>query len=86
MWDFRQFNFLNYLIYAIVNPVMWEKEGNVIQYLQNSTFYNESRMEQVQNNLRGYFKNTRKFMNEKCVMLWEINKIRNSEVGVSQQI
>jgi ubiquinone/menaquinone biosynthesis C-methylase UbiE len=65
-------HFRKITVHTMVNPVVWDKPESLITYWQNSTFYDEARLLPVEQRLAEYFQVHRHFINEKWVMMVEM--------------
>jgi ubiquinone/menaquinone biosynthesis C-methylase UbiE len=69
-WAARNFAQLN--VHTMMNPVRWASAERVMNYWQNTTFYDESRRSEFERLLQKHFVQHDVFINEKWVMLAEM--------------
>ena len=69
-------NFANLSVSTMVNPVRWTTPERVLNYWQNTTFYDAEKRERFQELLNLHFVKHGIFINEKWVMLVEMNRGR----------
>jgi ubiquinone/menaquinone biosynthesis C-methylase UbiE len=73
-WGAR--NFASTAVHTMVNPVRWATPERVINYWQNTTFYDAEKRPAFEQLLREHFARHGVFVNEKWVMLTEISRGR----------
>jgi ubiquinone/menaquinone biosynthesis C-methylase UbiE len=66
-------HFRKIIVHTLVNPVVWDKPESLITYWKNSTFYDEAKLSQVERRVAAYFRTSPHFINEKWVMMVEMN-------------
>lgn len=66
-------NFESTLIHTMVNPVRWANPERMMNYWQNTTFYDSERRSQFERLVRAHFAEHQEFVNEKWVMLAEMS-------------
>ncbi|MBW2003596.1 MAG: hypothetical protein JRI72_03135, partial [Deltaproteobacteria bacterium] len=64
-------------IHTLVNPIIWGSPDDVIQYWRNSTFFDEKKSDIVEENVRSHFQIHDNFINEKWVMMVEMEGKRS---------
>ena len=70
-------NFETVCIHTMVNPVTWPSAERVLNYWQNTTFYDAGKRGAFENQLREHFREHGQFVNQKWVMLAEMSHVRN---------
>lgn len=73
-WACNRFRSVN--IRTLVNPVTWPNPETVISYWRNTTFFDGKREEKVRTLLDRHFEHHAAFVNEKWIMLAEMNGAR----------
>jgi ubiquinone/menaquinone biosynthesis C-methylase UbiE len=73
-WAARNFESIS--VHTMVNRVRWQKLERVVNYWQNTTFYDPLRRAAFDTLLRDYFRQHSEFVNEKWVMLAEMADAR----------
>jgi hypothetical protein len=73
-WAARHFESLR--ISSMVNPVRWATSERVLNYWQNTTFYDASRKPVFEALLAKHFEEHGEFVNEKWVMMVEMQDAR----------
>ena len=74
-WGAR--NFESVSVHSMVNPVAWSTPERVLNYWQNTTFYDAGKRGAFENLLRQHFREHAQFVNQKWVMLAEMSHVRN---------
>ncbi len=74
-WGARNFETMS--VHTMVNPVRWTTQERVLNYWQNTTFYDPAKREDFETNLRAHFERHPVFVNEKWVMLVEMSHGRS---------
>jgi ubiquinone/menaquinone biosynthesis C-methylase UbiE len=69
-------NFESTSVHTMVNPVRWPTPERVMNYWQNTTFYDAGKRESVEELLHSHFAEHPAFVNEKWVMLVEMSHAR----------
>lgn len=69
-------NFERISVHTMVNPVSWIAPERVLNYWQNTTFYDAEKRENFEKLLQDHFKRHSAFVNEKWVMLVEMSDAR----------
>lgn len=69
-------NFEKVSVFTMVNHVRWSTPERVLNYWQNTTFYDPARRQQFQDLLHSHFAERATFVNEKWVMLVEMSRGR----------
>jgi ubiquinone/menaquinone biosynthesis C-methylase UbiE len=69
-------NFESISVHTMVNPVVWASPGRVLNYWQNTTFYDAAKRAAVEERLGPHFEQHGRFVNEKWVMLVEMRNAR----------
>ncbi len=59
-------------VQILVNPIQWESPDDVMGYWRNTTFYDESKESEVEAELKIHFASSDRFVNEKWIMLIEM--------------
>ncbi|HKI25807.1 MAG TPA: class I SAM-dependent methyltransferase [Candidatus Sulfotelmatobacter sp.] len=70
-------NFASTSVHTMVNPVRWSAAERVLNYWQNTTFYDAAKREPFEQLLRAHFAEHQEFVNEKWVMLVEMSHGRS---------
>lgn len=70
-WGAR--NFESVSVHTMVNPVRWTTPERVMNYWQNTTFYNAEKRSQFERLVKEHFAEHSAFVNEKWVMLAEMS-------------
>ena len=70
-WAARNFGSVS--VHTMVNPVRWTAAERVLNYWQNTTFYDAEKRPALEQLLRRYFAEHAVFVNEKWVMLLEMS-------------
>jgi ubiquinone/menaquinone biosynthesis C-methylase UbiE len=70
-------NFESTSIHTMVNPVRWTTQERVLNYWQNTTFYDVAKRGNFETTLRNHFERHPVFVNEKWVMLLEMSHGRS---------
>jgi len=73
-WLTKQFETIS--IHTLINKISWDKVEKVIEYWKNTTFYDQEKLKTVSKLLNEHFKMSRKFINEKWVMMIEAENAR----------
>ena len=73
-WGVR--NFASTAVYTMVNPVRWATPERVLNYWQNTTFYDAEKRPAFEQLLEAHFAGQGVFVNEKWVMLAEMSRGR----------
>ena len=73
-WAARNFEHVS--IHTMVNPVPWTAPERVLNYWQNTTFYDAEKHAAFEARLRRHFQQHLQFVNEKWVMLAEMTNAR----------
>ncbi|MBM4293811.1 MAG: methyltransferase domain-containing protein [Deltaproteobacteria bacterium] len=68
-WAIRCFNKIK--IHTMVNYVQWDNPESLIEYWKNTTFYDGSKLQKLQDLISEYFAREKIFTNEKWVMMIE---------------
>ena len=63
-------------VHTMVNPVRWVNAERVLNYWQNTTFYDAEKRSKFEELLREHFAKHSEFLNEKWVMLAEMSNVR----------
>jgi SAM-dependent methyltransferase len=66
-------NFESVAVHTMVNPVRWTTPERVVNYWQNTTFYDAERRSDFEKLVRSHFAEHSLFVNEKWVMLVEMS-------------
>jgi ubiquinone/menaquinone biosynthesis C-methylase UbiE len=74
-WGAR--NFESVSVHTMVNPVRWTSSERVLNYWQNTTFYDAEKRTDFEKLLQEHFARTPVFVNEKWVMLAEMKHARH---------
>lgn len=74
-WGARKFESL--AVHTMVNPVCWTTPHQVMNYWQNTTFYDAERRENFENLVAAHLAEHSTFVNEKWVMLVEMSHGRS---------
>jgi SAM-dependent methyltransferase len=69
-------NFAAMAVHTMVNPVRWATPERVLNYWQNTTFYDAPRRAEFEELLQAHFAKHSQFVNQKWVMLVEMNYAR----------
>jgi ubiquinone/menaquinone biosynthesis C-methylase UbiE len=69
-------NFESISVHTMVNPVRWSTPERVMNYWQNTTFYDPAKREEFERRVRAHFERHPVFVNEKWVMLAEMSHAR----------
>lgn len=69
-------NFAATSVHTMVNPVHWTTAEHVLNYWQNTTFYDEQKRPAFEQLLRSHFAQHGVFVNQKWVMLVEMSRGR----------
>jgi ubiquinone/menaquinone biosynthesis C-methylase UbiE len=69
-WAIGHFNKIR--IHTMVNHVIWDNPESIITYWQNTTFYDDTKLSILENKLNDYFRQKSAFVNEKWVMMIEM--------------
>jgi len=70
-WGARNFESIS--VHTMVNPVRWTTPERVVNYWQNTTFYDDEKREAFERLVRSHFAGHPVFVNEKWVMLVEMS-------------
>jgi ubiquinone/menaquinone biosynthesis C-methylase UbiE len=70
-WGSRHFETLT--LHTMVNPVTWTSPERVLNYWQNTTFYDPEKRNNFEKLLQAHFEDSPTFVNEKWVMLVEMS-------------
>jgi ubiquinone/menaquinone biosynthesis C-methylase UbiE len=70
-------NFESVAVHTMVNPVRWTSAERVLNYWQNTTFYDGAKRENFQRLVDAHFAGHPVFVNEKWVMLAEMSHARS---------
>lgn len=73
-WGTR--NFESVSLSTMVNPVRWTAPERMINYWQNTTFYDAEKRDEFERRVRAHFERNPAFVNEKWVMLAEMSHVR----------
>ncbi len=73
-WGARHFEGM--AVHTIVNPVRWPSVDRVLNYWENTTFYDAEKRAAVEQLLHQHFNSNKEFVNEKWVMLIEMANAR----------
>jgi ubiquinone/menaquinone biosynthesis C-methylase UbiE len=73
-WGAR--NFASTSVYSMVNPVRWNTPERMLNYWQNTTFYDPQKRPAFEKLLQAHFDGHDSFVNEKWVMLVEMSRGR----------
>jgi ubiquinone/menaquinone biosynthesis C-methylase UbiE len=65
-------HFSKIIIHTMVNHVTWNNPESVITYWKNTTFYDDTKLSILENKLKDYFMHNPAFINEKWVMMVEM--------------
>lgn len=65
-------NFDNIILHTMVNYVTWNNIESLITYWKNTTFYDDTKLSILENRLNDYFRHNPAFINEKWVMMVEM--------------
>lgn len=74
---FANRNFQTSHVNVLVNPISWTSKEDVYEYWRNTTFFDEAKSDFVIESLNKIYEKKTIFMNEKWVMMVELNKKRN---------
>jgi len=74
-WGARNFESIS--IHTMMNPVRWTTQERVLNYWQNTTFYDPAKRGDFEALLRNHFERNPVFVNEKWVMLVEMSHGRS---------
>jgi SAM-dependent methyltransferase len=74
-WGARSFESLS--VHTMVNPVAWPTPERVLNYWQNTTFYDAEKRSTFEDLLRRHFEEKTQFVNQKWVMLAEMSHVRH---------
>jgi len=74
-WGTRNFESIS--LHTMVNPVRWDTPERVLNYWQNTTFYDAAKREDFERLVRAHFTRLPVFVNEKWVMLVEMTRGRD---------
>jgi ubiquinone/menaquinone biosynthesis C-methylase UbiE len=74
-WGTRNFESIG--VHTLVNPVRWTTPERVLNYWQNTTFYDEGKRDIFEKLLQEHFEKAPVFVNEKWVMLLEMSHVRS---------
>jgi SAM-dependent methyltransferase len=74
-WGAR--NFESLAVHTMVNPVRWTTPERVLNYWQNTTFYDAARREEFERRVRAHFAERDALVNQKWVMLAEMSHARS---------
>jgi SAM-dependent methyltransferase len=69
-------NFASVAVHTMVNPVRWATPERVLNYWQNTTFYDSARRADFERLLHAHFTEHSQFVNQKWVMLVEMSHAR----------
>jgi SAM-dependent methyltransferase len=69
-------NFESVAVHTMVNPVRWTTAERVLNYWQNTTFYDAEKRAAFEALVRCHFEKEQVFVNEKWVMLVEMSHAR----------
>lgn len=69
-------NFASVAVHTMVNPVRWGTPERVLNYWQNTTFYDAARRAEFERSLHAHFAEHSQFVNQKWVMLVEMSHAR----------
>ena len=69
-------NFEALAVHTLVNPVRWNSPERVLNYWQNTTFYDAERRAAIEQLLHSHFADCPTFVNQKWVMLVEMSRGR----------
>jgi ubiquinone/menaquinone biosynthesis C-methylase UbiE len=69
-------NFKSLSIHTLVNPVRWTTPERVLNYWQNTTFYDVEKRPVFEKRLQEHFSKSMSFVNEKWIMLVEMTDAR----------
>lgn len=69
-------NFASVAVHTMVNPVRWATPERVLNYWQNTTFYDAARRADFERLLHAHFAEHSQFVNQKWVMLVEMSHAR----------
>ena len=69
-------NFESVAVHSMVNPVRWNSAERVMNYWQNTTFYDAARRDDFKRLVHAHFAEQAVFLNEKWVMLVEMSRGR----------
>lgn len=69
-------NFASVAVHTMVNPVRWAAPERVLNYWQNTTFYDAARRGEFERLLKAHFAEHAQFANQKWVMLVEMSHAR----------
>ena len=70
-------NFESTAVHTMVNPVRWATPERVLNYWQNTTFYDAARRAEFERLLHAHFAEHSTFVNQKWVMLVEMSHGRS---------
>jgi len=70
-------NFETISVHTMVNPVRWTTPERVLNYWQNTTFYDPAKRPEFERLLHAHFAERPVFVNEKWVMLAEMSHARD---------
>jgi ubiquinone/menaquinone biosynthesis C-methylase UbiE len=73
-WAARQFE--STAVHTMMNPISWAAPDRVLNYWQNTTFYDGSKRVAVEKMLGAHFDRHGRFVNQKWVMLVEMRNAR----------
>jgi hypothetical protein len=66
-------NFESVSVHSMVNPVRWTTPERVMNYWQNTTFYDAEKRSEFERLVRLHFEENAAFVNQKWVMLAEMS-------------
>ena len=69
-------NFESVRLHSMVNPVRWASQERVLNYWQNTTFYDDAARPKFERLLQEHFREHSEFVNEKWVMMVEMTNAR----------
>lgn len=69
-------NFESTVVHTMVNPVRWATPERMMNYWQNTTFYDGEKRSEFERLLHAHFAGHREFVNQKWVMLAEMSHVR----------
>ncbi|MGA2100685.1 MAG: hypothetical protein ABSG34_06245, partial [Candidatus Sulfotelmatobacter sp.] len=64
-------------VHTLMNPVRWTTPERVLNYWQNTTFYEAKKRDSFETLLQKHFTRESAFVNEKWIMLVEMRHVRS---------
>jgi ubiquinone/menaquinone biosynthesis C-methylase UbiE len=69
-------NFEKVVIDTMINRIKWSSADQILRYWENSTFYQEEKLKEVQIRLNAFFGKHEVFVNEKWIMMVQMHNAR----------